>query len=283
VDWSLPVCFFNSLALALGLGLAGALLVLGLKPAALPYESLALGRTVAEASSLPRHENLVYSAPASQAFDARSWGYDLLAFLLVRNFGLSALRLGDALAVGLGLLGLAAAFFRRGARPFSSALCLVWVAWATLPDLAPGPPVWSWALAGLCLGLLEGSFWEAFFNRWVWLAPLVVLWVNLRASAWVLAPALALWLFLDGREADALRPQQPRLAKLAFFLPVAGPALPASPGLALAADESKSLGPFAAESGGLHRASACLAAAGHGVLEPGGLVLDRQRTLQPGP
>jgi hypothetical protein len=209
---------FNSLALALGLGLAGALLVLGLKPAAPPYESLALGRAVAEASALPQHEMLVYTAPQAQAFDARSWGYDLLAFLLVRSAGLSALRLADALAVGLGLLGLAAAFFRRGARPFSTALCLVWVAWASLVDLAPGSSIWAWAMAGLCLGLLEGPFWDAFFARWVWLAPLVVLWVNLRASAWVLAPVIGLWLLFDGREADALRPRQPRLAKLGFFV-----------------------------------------------------------------
>jgi tetratricopeptide (TPR) repeat protein len=209
---------FNSLALTLGLGLALAVLVLGLRPAPPPYLSLAQGRLLAEAGALPRGETLVYTAPADQPFDARTWGYDLLAFLAARSFGLGALRVGDALGLGLGLLGLAAAFFRRGARPFSTALCLVWVAWASLGNLSPGPVLWAWALACLCLGLLEGSFWEAFFGRWVWVAPLVVLWVNVHGSAWVLVPVLGAWLIFEGQGADPLRPQQAGLAKLGFFV-----------------------------------------------------------------
>jgi tetratricopeptide (TPR) repeat protein len=208
---------FNSLALTLGLGLALAVLVLGLRPAPPPYLSLVEGRVLAEAGALPRTEAVVYTAPADQPFDARTWGYDLLAFLAVRSFGLGALRLGDAVALGLGLLGLAAAFFRRGARPFSTALCLVWLAWASLGDLSPGPLLWAWALACLCLGLLEGPFWEAFFGRWVWVAPLVVLWVNVHGSAWVLVPVLGIWLLFEGQGADPLRPQQAVLAKLGFF------------------------------------------------------------------
>jgi hypothetical protein len=208
---------FNSLALILGLVLAGALLLQGLRQAAPPYRSLASGRIVATAAALPEAEALVYTAPAGAPFDARTWGYDLVAFLLVRAEGLRALRLTDALAVILAVLGLATAFFRRASRPFSSALCLVWVAWASLVDLTPGPRLWAWALACLCLGLLEGPFWEAFFSRWVWVAPVVVLWVNVHPSAWALAPALGLWLFLDGQEADPLRPRQPGLAKGSFF------------------------------------------------------------------
>ena len=209
---------FNTLALALSLGLAAWTLGLGLSHSPLPYRSLAQGRALAETGSIPARELLVYTAQAGQGFDTRSWVLDLASFQVAKAWGLRALRGLDFVALALGLFGLAAACFRRGARPFTGALCLAAMAWVLRDKLQPGAGLWAWALACASLACLEGSFWEAFFGRWVYLAPIALLWVNVHPSAWALAPGLLLWVSFEGQSADALRPPQAGFAKTAALI-----------------------------------------------------------------
>ncbi len=204
---------FNTLALALGLALAAWVLGRGIDPLPSPYRALAQGRVLAEAATIPTRDPLVYTALPGLGFDTRSWVLDLASYALVKTQGLGALRFLDWLALGLGLTGLAWACFRRGARPFSTALCMVAMAWALRGSLAPGASLWAWALACVSLAFLEGPFWEAFFGRWVYLAPVALLWTNVHPSAWILVPTLLVWVSLEGNAADPLRPQQAGLAK----------------------------------------------------------------------
>ena len=210
--------FFNACALVLGLGLAALLLSHRLRQAPPPFRSLAQGRVLAEAASIPDREPLVYTAQAGQGFDSRSWVLDLSSYLTARSFSLGAVRIFDWVALALGLGGLAAASFRRGARPFSSVVCIAASAWALQGFVVPGATLWAWALACASLACLEGPFWEAFFGRWIYLAPIALLWTNMHPSAWVLVPVLWAWVALDGQGADPLRPEQAGLAKSATCL-----------------------------------------------------------------
>ena len=209
---------FNSLALALGLALAAFALGQSLGRGPLPYRSLAQGRSLAEAGSIPTRELLVYTAQPGQGFDTRSWVLDLASFEVAKLWGLRALRGLDWAALGLGLFGLAAACFRRGARPFTGALCLAAMACLLRGHVASGASLWAWALACASLACLEGSFWEAFFGRWVFLAPLALLWINVHPSAWGLVPLLLVWVSVEGQGADPLRPPQAGFAKAAALI-----------------------------------------------------------------
>lgn len=209
---------FNAIALAGGLGLAVWTLAGGLEHSPLPYRSLAQGRALSETGSIPTRELLVYTAQPGQGFDTRSWVLDVISFQAAKAWGLRALRILDLLALALGLFGLAAACFRRGARPFTGALCLVAVAWLLRDRLQSGAGLWAWALACASLACLEGAFWEAFFGRWVYLAPIALLWVNIHPSAWGLAPLLLAWVSFEGQGADPLRPPQAGFAKVVALI-----------------------------------------------------------------
>lgn len=209
---------FNTLALACGLGLAAWTLALGLSHSPVPYRSLAQGRALAESGSIPTRELLVYTAQAGQGFDTRSWILDLASVQVAKAWGVKALRILDFPALAFGLFGLAAACFRRGARPFTGALCLAAMAWLLRDRLQAGAGLWAWAFACASLACLEGPFWEAFFGRWVYLAPIALLWVNVHPSAWALAPVLLVWVSFEGQGADPLRPPQAGFAKVAALI-----------------------------------------------------------------
>ena len=212
---------FNATAL-LGLLALAALLGLGaLQTGELPWAHLALGRMLSENGALPIGEALLYSAPGS-AFDARSWGWDWSAFQVARFYGPQALRWLDALALLAALLAVTAAGFRRGARPFSTALFTAWAFLALRGDLQPGPALLGFAAFCVALWMMEGELWAAFFNRWIWLGPLALVTVNLHPSAWALAPLAALWLLTEDGAGAAELPRQPRLAKALFFAVLVG-------------------------------------------------------------
>lgn len=187
---------FNASALLAALALAWTLGVAALQAQPLPWQSLALGRLLAEAGSFPDAEALLFTA-SQRAFDGLSWGWDLLAALALRQGGEGLLRAADAAALGLAGLSLAAAAFRRGARPFSTGLFTAWALWAAQPDLQPGPALLAWALFCLALWLMEGPLDQALAERWIWLPPLALVAVNLHAAAWALAPLALLWLLFE--------------------------------------------------------------------------------------
>jgi tetratricopeptide (TPR) repeat protein len=201
---------FNASALLLALGLAWAAGTAALQVQALPWQDLALGRLLAEAGSFPPSEALLFTA-SQRAFDGLAWGWDLLAAQLFRAGGEGLLRGLDAAALGLAVISLAAAGFRRGARPFSTALFCAAAVLAARPDLTPGPGLLAWALFCAALWLMEGPLNSALLDRWIWLPPLALLAVNLHAAAWALLPLAGLWLILEGG------PQPSRLAKLGVF------------------------------------------------------------------
>ena len=204
---------FNATALLVALALAVALGALALQGQPLDWTHLTLGRLLAEAGALPKTEALIYGLNAP--FDAASWAWDWAAFQGFHAFGPLALRAADALLLALGVLALLAAGFRRGARPFSTALFCAWAWVALLPDLHPGPGVLGLAAFAGALWLMEGEFWLAFFNRWIWLGPVGLLAVNATPLAWALAPLALAWMLAeDGTEG---RPAQPRLAKALFL------------------------------------------------------------------
>lgn len=207
---------FNATALLGLLGLAALLGLGALQATDLPWGHLALGRLLSESGSLPVGEALLYGAPGA-AFDARSWGWDWGAYQWARSFGPGSLRWLDALALLGSLAAVAAAGFRRGARPFSTAAFTAWAFLAARGDLAPGPGLVGFAAFCAALWMMEGELWPAFFNRWIWLAPLALVTVNLHPSAWALAPLVGLWLLTEEGGPAAERPPQPRLAKTLLF------------------------------------------------------------------
>lgn len=195
------------------LALAVALGALALQAQPLAWSHLALGRLMVESGTLPKSETLLYGL--GLPFDASTWGWDWTACQGLRAFGPAALRVADALLLALGVLAVLAAGFRRGARPFSTALFSAWAWVALLPDLHPGPGVLGLAAFSGALWLMEGPFWAAFFNRWIWLAPLGLVAVNATPWAWTLAPLALLWMAAEDPVEG--RPAQPRLAKGLFF------------------------------------------------------------------
>ena len=203
---------FNATALLLALAAAVALGAVALQAQPLDWTHLTLGRLLAEAGELPKTEALLYGLAAP--FDASCWGWDWCAFQALHAFGPLALRLAEAGLLALGVLATLGACFRRGARPFSSAVFSL-AAWALLrPDLHPGPGLVALPAFAGALWLMEGEFWPALFNRGLWLAPLALLAVNVTPLAWALAPLALAWLaFEDGTDS---RPAQPRLAKALF-------------------------------------------------------------------
>lgn len=203
---------FNACSLLALAGLAWILAWSGLRSQDLPWRALCLGRLLAENGGLPAEEGILYTVPDGRGFDASAWAWDWLARWLYIQGGEAALRIYDAAVLGLALVGLLGAAFRRGARPFSSALFAAWALWAARPDLQPGPGLTLWAIFAVALWLLEGPFWPAFFNRWIWLPPLALLAVNLHPSAWALALLALPWLALERGE-PAQAPPQPRLAR----------------------------------------------------------------------
>ncbi|HXC63616.1 MAG TPA: hypothetical protein VNZ67_04620 [bacterium] len=205
---------FNVLALLGLLGLGVGVAVLGLQAQPLDWNHLALGRQLVEAGSLPKSESILYGV--NLGFDASAWAWSWGGAEALRVFGPACLRWMDALLVLLAALGLAAAGFRRGARPFSTALFAAWALAAARPDLHPGAGLWAWAAFCAALYLLEGEFWPAFFNRWIWLAPLALVAVNLSPGAWALAPLACLWLANEGGPTEEGAAAQPRLAKGIF-------------------------------------------------------------------
>lgn len=207
---------FNATALVALLALAVVLGVAAVQSQDLPWEHLALGRFLAEAGSIPKAESLLFTAPPSTGFDARTWAWDWTSWQAYHFYGSAALRWADFLAWLLCAWALAAAAFRRGARPFSTAIFTAWALLAARPDLTPGNGLL--VFAGFCaaLWIMEGDFWLSFFSRWIWLGPLAIVTVNCAPSAWALAPLALLWVFFDaGQEAV---PRQPRLAKTLFIL-----------------------------------------------------------------
>ena len=206
---------FNATALLALLALAAALGVASLQGQELPWEHLALGRQLAEAGALPPGEGILFTAPAGAPFDARSWAWDWTAFQGFQLYGPAALRWADGLAWLLAGWALAAAAFRRGARPFSTAIFTAWALLAARPDLAPGPGLVGFAAFCAALFIMEGDFWPAFFGRWIWLGPLAVLAVNATPAAWLLASLGLLWMGFDPGGGGA--PRQRGLAKGAFL------------------------------------------------------------------
>ena len=206
---------FNGLALLGLVGLGLVLAVLGLQAQPMDWGHLALGRQLVEAGSLPKSESILYGV--NLGFDASAWAWSWGGAEALRAFGPTCLRWMDALLVLAAGLGLVAAGFRRGSRPFSTALFAAWALAASRPDLHPGAGLWAWAAFCAALYLLEGEFWTAFFNRWIWLAPLALVTVNLSPAAWALAPLAGLWLANEGGEGADGAPAQPRLAKGIFL------------------------------------------------------------------
>jgi hypothetical protein len=208
---------FNATALLALLALAAVLGMASLHGKELPWEHLALGRQLSDAASIPEHEDLLFTAAPGTAFDARSWAWDWTAYQAWRLYGPGALRLADGLLWLLSIWALVAAAFRRGARPFSTAVLCAWALLAARGDLEPGPSLFGFAAFCTALWIMEGDFWPAFFGRWIWLGPLAVLAVNAGPAAWFLAPLVLAYLFFEGDEAGPSRPGRPTLAKILFF------------------------------------------------------------------
>src|SRR5665213_2228303 len=207
---------FNASALLALLALAAVLGIAALQSQDLPWGHLVLGRLLAEDGSIPLHQGLLFTAPPSAPFDAAAWVWDWSAWQAYHLYGPLILRWSDGLLYLLAAWALVATAFRRGARPFSTALFVAWALLAARTDLAPGPALFGFTAFCAALWIMEGDFWPAFFSRWIWLGPLAVLAVNVSAAAWVLAPLVLCRLMLDGDENGA--PRQPRLAKSVFFV-----------------------------------------------------------------
>lgn len=207
---------FNTTALLALLALAAVLGIAAVHSRPLPLEQLALGRQIADAGFIPGHESLLFTAPVGTPFDARSWAWDWAAWQTGRLYGPACLRFADALVWLLAVWALAAAAFRRGARPFSTAAFTCWALLAARTDLDPGPGLFAFTTFCAALWIMEGDFWPSFFSRWIWLGPLAVVTVNASPAAWSLAPLGLAWLlFASGREGV---PSRPNVAKSAFFV-----------------------------------------------------------------
>ncbi len=204
---------FNAAALLALLGLAWGVGTLTLARRQPAWESLALGRQIAEAGTFPDRDGLLFTARPGDGFDADSWAWGLPAWWSYRAFGVVALRVADALAWALCLLALAATAFRRGARPFSTAVFTAWGLAAALPDLKSGPSLAVFAL--FCLGawLLEARPADGALGRRLALPPLAMLAANMSPAAWTLAP-----LALGGGAVD--ESPRPNLVRITLFLAV---------------------------------------------------------------
>jgi hypothetical protein len=214
---------FNLLALGVAICLAFAL-CLGLGHEDLLLRHLAEGRLIASQGGFPLSDPFSYSLPLSLGFDKNGWLFSLAVYGLHQFAGmksLSVLHSAVLLAVFALLLGCG---FRRGARPFSSALFSLAALIAILPDAALSP-----ALAGLpffcaAIFIMEGEFWPAFFARWIWLPALMVVWVNLDAGALVLIPMAGIWAFAERSSLSPQKPQFPVFALLSTLGVVTGSA-----------------------------------------------------------
>jgi hypothetical protein len=202
---------FNLLALVLAAGLALGLCRPGLPPDAL-WRQLAYGRLIVSQGGFPASDPFNFSLPAAAGFDKDGWLFSVAAYGLHQIAGPpAALGLRSILLLGAFFFMLAAGF-RRGARPFSTALFSLAALLAILPYAEFGP-----ALAGLfffaaAAYLMEGEFWPAFFARWIWLPALMVPALNFSGSALLILPLALAWALGEKNSDSPLRPALPGLA-----------------------------------------------------------------------
>lgn len=201
------------MALALALLLAFALV----SPSASDdgaYRSMARGRVVAAQGGFPQSDPFNFSLPSNAGFDKDGWLFFLASYGLHQFAGLKALGLLRSLLLLGSFAFLLGAGFRRGARPFSSALAALWALAALLPFSQYGPSLAGFFFFSGALWLMEGDFWGAFFARWLWLPILLVLWINADSSALLLLPASWIWALGEKGSESAEKPGFPGLALL---------------------------------------------------------------------
>lgn len=202
---------FNLLALGVALGLAFGL-CLGHGQDDSVWRVLASGRLIATQGGFPQGDPFNFSLPLSAPFDKDGWLFALMSYGLHQFAGLKALGLLRSLMLFGAFVLTVATGFRRGARPFSSALFALWALAAIQPPVLYGGPLAGFFFFALALFLMEGDFWPAFFSRWLWLPLAMVAWVNMDSSALLLLPMALGWALAERGSAGAERPQFPGLA-----------------------------------------------------------------------
>lgn len=204
----------NALALALAALLALGLAARGLREP-LPALALAQGRLLSAEGGLPAAEAFLFTAKPGTPYDSEGWLAGLGAYQFLQIFGERRIQ-----ALPLGLLALAFAFmlarsFRRGSPPFVSALFSL-AAFAALAPLGLSfRDSLNLCLFALALYLMEGRYWAALLDRWIYLPLIAALWVNMSSAAWVLLPVALLW-SLEGASQEQ-RPSQSGFARIAVL------------------------------------------------------------------
>ena len=202
----------------LGLGLAAAVLWASLAPSAGGTGDLwllrSIGRALAAPEGLPLFEPFAHTAAANAPFRLDGWLTASLVYHLGKGSSAVALDVWRAFCFGLIYVSLTAAAYRRGARPFSSAVFA----------LAALLPLWNTDLAMLsalslfaaAIYIMEGPFWRSLFSRWFWMAPLLALSANLHASALASAVLAGAWILSEQDRPTEPPPDNPSLTRLLF-------------------------------------------------------------------
>ena len=207
---------YNLLVLASGLGLA--LLWAGQASSAAGVQDLwfarALGRALSDPAGLPAFESFSHTIAADQPFRASAWLFSILVYQLGKSAPAWAFDAWRVAMFGLLFVSLVAASYRRGARPFSSALFAL-TALAGFYNAGLGM-VSTAALFALALYIMEGPFWASLFSRWLWLAPLLALAANLDDSALAIGILAAAWAISDKDLPTEAPPDNPMLSRMVF-------------------------------------------------------------------
>ena len=202
---------FNLLVLGLAAGLA-----LALCRPALPSDSLwrqlAYGRLIVSQGGFPSSDPFNFSLPAAAGVDKDGWLFSMAAYGLNQIAGFKgALGLRSFLLFG-GFFFMLAAGFRRGARPFSTALFSLAALLAILPYADFRPALAGFFFFAAAAYLMEGEFWPSFFGRWIWLPALMVPALNFSGGAILILPLALAWALGEKNSDSPAKPELPGLA-----------------------------------------------------------------------
>lgn len=139
---------------------------------------LKTGEYIVKNLSIPRTDFYSFTVPGRQ-WVAHEWLSEVIFYLIYSRFGFNALIFIFTL---LTVAAFWVVFKRSQSHPFIKGIGVLLAVWSIIPTIGVRPRTFTLLFAGIYLAVLHGFVREKKTKHIWWLAPLMVLWVNLHAG-----------------------------------------------------------------------------------------------------
>jgi hypothetical protein len=183
---------------------------------------LRTGQYIFETGTIP-HQDIFSSLFFGKEWVTHEWLSEVLMYLVHRALGYSGLVVTFALLVMTALWITYRRCARRAGHPYVAGFALLLGALASSPTWGVRPQIFSLLFASIFIAVLDDYAREGRERRVLWLAPLMVLWVNMHAGFALGLALIALtiaglvlneWLV---QETETRRPVWARVRRLCLF------------------------------------------------------------------